>query len=80
MADPQMLRQISAAVAVSDFARAAGIAQTALNRGMRHPTFFNARALLAQHQVRHRDAVDDFTRSLSSPRNVAILNAIGLCW
>ena len=80
MADPQMLRDVAAAIGASDFASAAGIAERALRSGVRHPIFFNARALWAQSQGRHQAALDDFNRSLSLlPGNPAILNAIGLC-
>lgn len=77
--DP-LLREIAVAVAASDFAKAAEIADAALGRGMAHPVLFNARALLSQHEGRHEDALSDFQRAFAfTPKDVTLLNAIGLC-
>jgi tetratricopeptide (TPR) repeat protein len=80
MVDPQTVRAISAAIAALDYARASSIADIALSRGMRHPSFFSARALLAQQQGRYQDALTDFQQALAlAPQNLALLSAIGLC-
>src|ERR1700712_4619778 len=80
VANQQMLRDVAAAIGASNFAGAAGIAERALREGVRHPVFFNARALFAQHQGRQQDAFDDFSRALAlAPGNPAILNGMGLC-
>lgn len=75
-----VLRDISAAVGASDFARAAALATDALNLGMVHPAFFNARALWAQQEARHEEALSEFQKAFAfTPKDVALLNAIGLC-
>jgi Flp pilus assembly protein TadD len=75
-----ILRQISAAVGVSDFATAAKLADAALGEGMAHPALFNARALWSQQEGRNEDALADFQRAfVFTPKDVALLNAIGLC-
>ena len=79
-ADTKVLQDVLNAIGASDLVRASTVADAALKGGMRHPALFNARALWAQQQNRHQDALEDFTRALAyAPRNVAILNAIGLC-
>jgi tetratricopeptide (TPR) repeat protein len=78
--DTDVLREISAAVGASDFAKAAGLADGALKQGMAHPALFNARALRAQHEGRHEEALAEFQRAFAfTPKDVALLNAIGLC-
>jgi len=74
------VRLVSAAVAASDYQRAYEIAETALDRGAVHPTFFGARALWLERQHRDEEALADFERAVSlAPKNAAVLNAIGLC-
>jgi tetratricopeptide (TPR) repeat protein len=78
--DTDVLREISTAVGASDFATAARLADAALNRGMAHPSLFNARALRAQHEGRHEEALAEFQRAFAfTPKDVALLSAIGLC-
>ncbi len=78
--DPEILAQVSAAVAASNLRGAADLAVIALARGMRHPTFHNARGLWLQQTRRYQEALTEFQSALAlNPGNPTILNAIGLC-
>ena len=77
----QLAVQVAAAVAASDLQLASELGTVALSRGLRHPSFFNARGLWLQESGRPQLALEDFQKALSlAPQDVGILNAIGLCY
>ena len=77
----QLAAQVAAAVAASDLQLASELGTVALSRGLRHPSFFNARGLWLQESGRPQLALEDFQKALSlAPQDVGILNAIGLCY
>lgn len=71
---------ISAAVAQGDYRRAYEIATAAVERGVGHPTVFNARGLWLQQTGDFPLALDEFERARAlDPNNPVIHNAIGVC-
>lgn len=80
LTDRQLLEAVSQAVRASSLALAAELASTALARGLRHPTLFNARGLWLEEQGRYREALGEYIRSRQlAPNDALLLNAIGLC-
>jgi tetratricopeptide (TPR) repeat protein len=76
----QYVRDIASAVGSSDLLRAHAIATEALDRGLSHPTFFNARALWLEEQQRFQEALLEFGQARAlAPLDPDLLNAIGLC-
>ncbi len=76
----QYLRDIASAVGSSDLLRAHAIATEALDRGLSHPSFFNARALWLEEQQRFQEALLEFGQARAlAPLDPDLLNAIGLC-
>lgn len=74
------VRPVTAAVAASDFAEAARLADEALAQGIIHPALFNARAIWLEHEGRDEDALRAFEQARAlMPRDPRLLNAIGLC-
>lgn len=77
---PDELRAIESAAAQGDYDRAFEAANAALQRGLRAPAAFNARALWFQNQGRYEDALAEFQQALAMmPDDVNLLNATGLC-
>jgi len=71
---------VSDAVSIGDLTRAADLATAALRDNLRHPAFFNARALHLQEQGRLPEALAEFQQALAfMPNDPTLLNAIGLC-
>jgi Flp pilus assembly protein TadD len=78
--DQAALDRIAEAVAASKLQLAFDLADAEIAKGKIHPTLFSARALWLDHQQRHAEALRDFQRARAfSPRDVPLLNAIGLC-
>jgi tetratricopeptide (TPR) repeat protein len=72
---------IQDAVAANEFSRASNLATEALGNGMRHPAFYNARALRFQELGKLDEALAEFNQALRlKPRDVTLLNAIGMCY
>ena len=75
----KLVVEIAGAIESGDLERAQELANQGISRGLRHPSFFNARGLWMQETGRYQHALEDFQRALSlQPGDVAILNAIGL--
>lgn len=75
------LQAVAAAVGRGDLPGAANEANAAIRKGLQHPVFFNARALLFQEQGRHPEALAEYEKALElSPNDVVLLNAIGLSY
>jgi Tfp pilus assembly protein PilF len=75
-----MLQEIESAIAASDFVHASELAEAELSRGRVHPVLYVARAMSLERQQEDAKALLDYRRALSlSPKNVVVLNAIGLC-
>ena len=71
--------EISAAVESGDLGRAGRLSNLAINKGLRHPTVFNARGFALQASGYHQEAVKDFEMAASmAPPNPTLLNAIGV--
>ena len=78
--DQAVLNRIAAAVAASEFQHAYQLADAEIAQGRTHPTLFSARALWFEHQQQYLNALREFQRARAFlPRDVALLNAIGLC-
>jgi Tfp pilus assembly protein PilF len=74
------LREVEAAISAQDFPRAFQIADAEISRGRVHPALYNARALSFERQQQDDKALVDFRRALLlAPKNVVLLNAVGLC-
>jgi len=75
-----VLNKVAAAVAASELQLAFQLADAEITQGKIHPTLFSARALWLEQQQRFPEALLDFQRARAFlPRDVALLNAIGLC-
>jgi len=75
------VRDVAAAVAAGNLARASQLATSAIRDGSRHPALFNARALWLQTQGQFPEALAEFQRALQmTPNDVTLLNAIGMCY
>lgn len=73
------LTQIGEAARASDWRHAAQIADQALQSGAVHPGLYNTRAIWAEMEERHQDALDDYLRAvLYAPQHPMLLKAIGL--
>lgn len=80
IANEDVLRKIGAAVESSDLRLAFELADEEIARGGAHPALFGARAFWLEQQQRFDDALADFQRARAlSPRDVTLLNAIGVC-
>lgn len=78
--DASVLLEIERAVAASDFSRASRLADAELAAGRAHPSLYSARAMAEEREHEDAKALADYRRALLlSPKNVALLNAIGLC-
>lgn len=76
----EALRPVTAAVAASNFAEAARLADEALAQGIIHPALFNARAIWLEREGRDEEALRAFEQARAlTPRDPRLLNAVGLC-
>ena len=75
------VRGIKDAVAANQLSRASNLATEALGHGLRHPAFFNARALRFQELGKLDEALAEFNQALPmNPRDATLLSAIGMCY
>jgi len=83
MASPPLadtLRDMAALAQAGNWQRAAELADEALRHGAAHPSLYNTRAIWAEKQDRHQDALEDYLRALPfAPGHALLLSAIGLC-
>ncbi|HLY05500.1 MAG TPA: sulfotransferase [Rhizomicrobium sp.] len=76
----ESVHDIDAAIAASDYGRAAALADAASARGVAHPIVPIARALWFERQGRDEAAVACFENARTlSPRDARLPNAIGFC-
>lgn len=72
---------VAEAAGQGDQVRAFELATAGIRRGMRHPAFHNARAIWFEERGRLPDALAEYRQALEmTPRDVTLLNAIGLCY
>lgn len=75
----ETLRAMAAAAQAGDWQGAAAMADNAVRSGAAHPSLYNTRAVWAEMQERHQDALDDYLRALPyAPDHPLLLSAIGL--
>jgi tetratricopeptide (TPR) repeat protein len=75
-----IVRNIKAAAEAGNEALVYELAKAALDRDLRHPMLFNARANWLWHQGLYFDALADLEAALNfTPRNPLLLKAIGEC-
>lgn len=78
-ADRQRLMEIQAATQARDFARAATLAEAALETGLDHPMVLNLAALKAEQEGRFEDALAVLRRAVEiAPQDLGARNAMGL--
>ena len=78
--DTQRLRETLAAAQSGDLARAAALADAALQDGLVDPLYFKLRAIQHDRSGRLDEAVKDFRSALAfAPEDHAALSALGLC-
>jgi len=78
--DLAVLREVHEAAQQRDHARAATLAQAALDRGLEHPLLFNVVALRLEHEQRVVEAAALLSRAVQlAPRDAGVRNALGLC-
>jgi tetratricopeptide (TPR) repeat protein len=76
----RIVAEVDAAFGASDFPRAFQLADFAIERGMEHPTLFNARARGFDGQGRHREALADYERLRGYfPRHPGANMLVGSC-
>jgi Tfp pilus assembly protein PilF len=79
-ADAKRLRDIHAALGASDVARAVALAKEAVESGLQDPLLYNLLAHELEEQGRYPEALAQLRLAYElAPRDVIILNAIGLC-
>lgn len=79
IADQAMLQQIQAAAQGRDFARAATLADQALQGGLEHPMVLNLAALKYEQEGRFDDALKVLGRAVElAPQDIGARNAMGL--
>jgi tetratricopeptide (TPR) repeat protein len=79
-ADAATLRDVNAALAASDLARAIALARTAVEAGLEDPLLYNLVSHDLEEQGRYAEALALLQRAHElAPKDVLILNAIGLC-
>jgi Tfp pilus assembly protein PilF len=79
-ADLATLREVYEAAQQRDQARAATLAQRALDSGLEHPLLFNVLALKLEHEQRVAEAAALLERAVRiAPKDVGVRNALGLC-
>ena len=75
------LQGVAQEVAAGNLPRAFQLATNALQGGLRHPVFFNARALWFEDQLRFPEAVREFEQALAlAPQDAVLLNALGMAY
>jgi len=75
-----ILREVAAAIRAPDLDRAVRLAETALAEGREHALLLNLRAYRLEQDGRFLDALADLKHARAlAPRDVATLNALGLC-
>jgi tetratricopeptide (TPR) repeat protein len=74
------VREVTAALAGSRLDEAIAIACRALDDGFETPLFLNLRAYRMEREGRDGEALSDLQRAYAlAPRDIAVLNALGLC-
>ena len=72
--------EIHAALGASDIARAIALARRAVEEGLKDPLLYNLIAHDLEEQGRYAEALAELEKAYAlAPRDVIILNAIGLC-
>lgn len=78
--DAELLQELERALNAQDWRRAIDMARDALAGGLVHPLTLNLRALWLEQQGRHEEALNDLVQASNlAPRDVTVLNALGLC-
>ncbi|HEY3888585.1 MAG TPA: sulfotransferase, partial [Caulobacteraceae bacterium] len=78
--DARTLRDVNAAIAASDIARAVALAKGAVADGLKNPLLYNLIAHDLEGQGRYAEALSELEHAYDlAPRDVIIINAIGLC-
>lgn len=79
-ADLATLRAVDGAAQSGDFAKAAALAQPALEGGLEHPLLFNVVALQIERDGNVLEAVNLLSRAVElAPNDQGVRNALGLC-
>jgi tetratricopeptide (TPR) repeat protein len=77
-ADAETLREVNAAIAVPDMARAVALARRAVDGGLRDPIFYNLLSYELRQQGRYAEALAQLEQAYDlAPRDVLIINAVG---
>src|SRR5580704_5763107 len=79
-ANDRLLSDLDAAVAVSDWQTAYGIANRAISKGARHHRFFMVRAHRMENSGHLQFALEDYQRAtVLAPDDIRILEALAHC-
>src|ERR1700722_3604833 len=77
-ADAETLREVNAAIAAPDMARAVALARRAVESGFRDPLFYNLLSYQPRQQGRYAEALAQLEHAYDlAPRDVLIINAVG---